>query len=82
MDQPLPIAESDKVAADFVDQADLAKFDLSVMKPMTFEFSVKESRVNMRLPAELLAAVKAAASKAGMPYQRFIRHALEEAISK
>jgi predicted DNA binding CopG/RHH family protein len=50
------------------------------MKPMRFEFAAKESRVKMHLPGELLAAVKAAASKAGMPYQRYIRRALEEAI--
>ena len=78
----LPNLSSDQAAADFVEQADLTKYDLSVMKPMKFEFTAKESRVNMRLPGELLAAVKAAASKAGMPYQRYIRHALEEAIGR
>lgn len=82
MKRKLPSLSSDQAAADFVEQADLTQYDLSAMKPMRFEFSAKESRVNMRLPGELLAAVKAAASKAGMPYQRFIRHALEEAISK
>jgi predicted DNA binding CopG/RHH family protein len=34
----------------------------------------------MRLPKALLDAVKAAAAKAGMPYQRFIRQALETAV--
>ena len=82
MKHKLPSLSSDQAAADFVEQADLTKYDLSVMKPMKFEFTAKESRVNMRLPGELLAAVKAAASKAGMPYQRYIRHALEEAISR
>jgi predicted DNA binding CopG/RHH family protein len=34
----------------------------------------------MRLPKSLLDAVKAAAAKTGMPYQRFIRQALEAAL--
>ena len=59
----------------------LTAYDLSGLKPVQFEFAAKEARVNMRLPGELLAAVKAAASKAGMPYQRFIRHALERAVN-
>lgn len=82
MKRKLPTLDSDQTAADFVEQADLSKYDLSAMKPMRFEFAAKESRVNMRLPGELLAAVKAAASKAGIPYQRYIRHALEEAIGR
>jgi predicted DNA binding CopG/RHH family protein len=82
MKRKLPTLDSDQAAADFVDSADLSKYDLSTMKPMRFEFAAKESRVNMRLPGELLAAVKAAANKAGVPYQRYIRHALEEAIGR
>ena len=62
MKRKLPSLSSDQAAADFVEQADLTQYDLSAMKPMRFEFSAKESRVNMRLPGELLAAVKAAAS--------------------
>jgi predicted DNA binding CopG/RHH family protein len=34
----------------------------------------------MRLPAELLAAVKAKAKLRGLPYQRFIREVLEHAV--
>jgi len=34
----------------------------------------------MRLPRPLLEAVKATAAKAGVPYQRFIRQALETAV--
>jgi predicted DNA binding CopG/RHH family protein len=63
-----------------VEKADLTAFNLSAMKPLRFEFALKEARINMRLPTNLLAAIKAAATKAGVPYQRFIRHALEEAI--
>ncbi|GAP35453.1 CopG family antitoxin [Piscinibacter sakaiensis] len=78
----LPRLANDEAAQAFVDTADLSEYDLSAMKRMQFEFSPKEARVNMRLPGELLMAVKAAAAKAGMPYQRFIRHALERAVER
>ena len=82
MKRKLPRPAGDQAAADFVEAADLTEFDLSGMQPVRFEFAPKEARVNMRLPGELLAAVKAAADKAGMPYQRFIRRALEQAIER
>ncbi len=47
---------------------------------MKFEFAPKSERVNMRLPAALLAAVKAKAKARGLPYQRFIREVLENAV--
>ena len=37
--------------------------------------------MNMRLPSALLKAVRAKAEAQGMPYQRFIRAALEQAVS-
>jgi len=52
----------------------------TLIRLVQFEFQPKSERVNMRLPKDLLDAVKAAAAKAGMPYQRFIRQALEAAI--
>jgi predicted DNA binding CopG/RHH family protein len=45
-----------------------------------FEFEAKTERVNMRLPKALLSAVKEKAATAGVPYQRFIRQALERAV--
>jgi predicted DNA binding CopG/RHH family protein len=50
------------------------------MRMVRFEFQPKNERVNMRLPRPLLDAVKATAAKAGIPYQRFIRQALENAV--
>lgn len=82
MKRKLPKPASDETAAKFVAEADLTSYDLSDMKPVRFEFAAKEARVNMRLPGELLAAVKSAANKAGIPYQRFIRRALEQAIDR
>ena len=80
MKRKLPRLKSDKAAERFVSDADLTQYDLSGMKQMQFEFQPKSERVNMRLPRRLLAAVKASAAKAGVPYQRFIRQVLEAAI--
>jgi len=40
----------------------------------------KDKSVNPRLPDEFLAAVRRRAQDAGIPYQRFIRMALERAV--
>jgi predicted DNA binding CopG/RHH family protein len=82
MAKTFPDLNSDAAAEAFVADADLTEFDWSDMKPMRFEFSTKDARVNMRLPADLLAAVKARALRERMPYQRFIRRALEGALAK
>jgi predicted DNA binding CopG/RHH family protein len=71
-------AEAEKFVAD----ADLTEFDWSDMKPMRFEFAAKDARINMRLPADLLAALKQRAAQERMPYQRFIHRALEGAVRK
>jgi predicted DNA binding CopG/RHH family protein len=63
-----------------VANADLTEYDLSGMQKTRFEFQPKTERVNMRLPGPLLDAVKATARTAGVPYQRFIRQAIEAAI--
>ena len=76
----LPVLKSDKEADDFVATADLSEYDLSGFKVVQFEFEKKAARVTMRLPEPLLEAVKQIAAKRGIPYQRFIREALEKAI--
>lgn len=80
MKKKLPTLKSDKGAEEFVASSDLTEYDLSGMRMMRFEFQPKSERVNMRLPRPLLDAVKAKAAKAGVPYQRFIRQALEDAV--
>ena len=77
-----PELASDAAAEAFVAEADLTEYDWSDMKPVRFEFAAKDARVNMRLPADLLAAVKERATRERMPYQRFIRRALESAVTK
>jgi predicted DNA binding CopG/RHH family protein len=82
MKKKLPKLRSDQEAEDFVDEADLTEYDLSEMRPIRFEFQPKSERVNMRLPRQLLDAVRSSAAKAGVPYQRFIRQALEDAVQR
>ncbi len=80
MGKKLPKLRSDKEAEALVANSDLTAYDLSDMRMVRFEFQPKSERVNMRLPRPLLDAVKAMAAKAGVPYQRFIRQALESAV--
>ena len=82
MKKKLPKFRSDQEAEEFVDEANLTEYDLSEMRPIRFEFQPKSERVNMRLPRQLLDAVRSSAAKAGVPYQRFIRQALEEAVQR
>ncbi|MBU2802518.1 hypothetical protein HFV02_09670 [Acidithiobacillus caldus] len=44
---------------------------------MQFEIAPKDTVLNMRLPAPLLAAVKARAAARKIPYTRYIRMLLE-----
>jgi len=76
----LPRLKTDREAERFVTDSDLTRYDLSSLKATQFEFAAKEARINMRLPGELLSAVKRAARQRGVPYQRFIRQTLERAI--
>ena len=80
MKKPFPVLQTDEEAEAFVRDADLGDYDLAAMVPVRFEFAPKAARVNMRLPTPLLDAVKAKAKGLGMPYQRFIRQALEQAV--
>jgi predicted DNA binding CopG/RHH family protein len=80
MKKKLRKLKSDKAAEDFVAKYDLTEYDPTGLRTMRFEFQPKSERVNMRLPKPLLKAVKASAAKAGVPYQRFIRQALEVAV--
>lgn len=80
MKKPLPILTTDKEAEDFIDNTDLTKYDLSALTPTRFEFQPKERSITMRLSEPLLEAIKEEAERSGLPYQRFIRQALENAV--
>ena len=82
MKKKIPTFKSDEEAERFVESADLSDYDLSQFKSLRFAFEKKAARVNMRLPETLLKAVKERAEARGIPYQRFIREALEQAVSR
>jgi predicted DNA binding CopG/RHH family protein len=79
MKRRIPKLETDAEAEAFLEQ-DLSDLDFSKFTTVHFEFEPKTERVSMRLPKSLLTAVKAKALAQGIPYQRFIRRALEQAI--
>ena len=75
-----PVLRTDEEAENFVANADLSEYDFSGFKRGALEFAPKDARINMRLPASLVAAVKAKAGAEGIPYQRYIRRALEASL--
>lgn len=81
MKKKIPTFKTDAEAEHFVDTADLSEYDLSGLRPTRFEFEKKTAQLNMRLPASLLEAVKKRASARGIPYTRFIREAVETALT-
>ncbi len=80
MKKTIPTFESDQEAEAFVDTADLFEYDLSGARLVRFEMKPKEKTVNLRIPGQLLDAVRREAQRAGIPYQRFIRLTLERAV--
>jgi predicted DNA binding CopG/RHH family protein len=80
MRKKIPTFKSDRAAAAFVDKADLSQYDLSGARLVRFEVKPKDKSINLRLSEELYDAVRERAARAGLPYQRFIRLMLEQAI--
>jgi predicted DNA binding CopG/RHH family protein len=80
MNKKVPRLRTDKQAEAFLAQ-DLSKLDFSQFKTVRFEFQKKDEQINMRVPKPLLAAVKARAKARGIPYTRFIRETLEQAVT-
>jgi predicted DNA binding CopG/RHH family protein len=80
MKKPIPTFKTDKEAEDFVATANLTDYDLTGGEVVRFELKRKDKSVNLRLPAQLLEAVQKRTKRAGVPYQRFIRIALERAL--
>jgi len=68
MKKTIPTFKTDKRAEDFVATADLSKYDLSGGQVMRFRVEAKNASVNLRLPEELLEAVRRRAKRVGIPY--------------
>ncbi|HTS75963.1 MAG TPA: CopG family antitoxin [Bryobacteraceae bacterium] len=77
----MPRLRTDKQAEAFLAK-DLSRLDFSQFKPARFEFEKKDEQINMRVPKPLLDAVKARAKARGIPYTRFIRETLEQAMTR
>jgi predicted DNA binding CopG/RHH family protein len=60
---------------------DLSTLDFSQFKATRFEFKKKDDQINMRVPGPLLEAVKERARERGIPYTRFSRETLEQALT-
>jgi predicted DNA binding CopG/RHH family protein len=79
MKKTIPSFATDEEAEKFVDTADLSEYDLKGTF-VRFELRPKDKTVSLRLPESLLHAVRARAERDGVPYQRFIRLAVERAL--
>lgn len=80
--KPMPSLKDDADAERFVETADLSEYDLSGFKPMHFEFEPKTAALNMRLPQNLLDALKSKARAQGIPYTRYVRLLLEKDVAR
>ena len=80
MKKQFPTLRTDEEAEDFIANSDLTEYDLSGLVAMRFELKPKDKAVSLRLPEALLEATRSAATRAGIPYQRFIRMAIEKAV--
>ena len=76
----VPRLKTDRQAEEFLAQ-DLSKLDFSQFEAARFEFEKKDEQINMRVPKQLLAAVKARAKVRGILYTRLIRETLERAMA-
>ncbi len=74
--------KSDEDADAWLQAADLTEYDLSDMKKVRFELARKDASISLRLPAALLATLKAEAAKANMPTQRLIRTMIEAQLDQ
>ena len=82
MSKKLPALKSDEEAEEFLN-GDLTDYIAAEnLAPFPFEFQPKLKSVNLRISAELLDEVRKRAKQQGIPYQRFIRRALERAIGR
>ena len=81
MSKKFPDFKSDDEADAWLQGADLTEYDLSEMKKVRFELARKDASISLRLPAALLATLKAQAEKANMPTQRLIRMLIEAQLA-
>lgn len=82
MKKKLPELKSDKEAEDFLEK-DLTNYlNLKKFQRVSFEFQPKTKKVNLRFPEKLLDAVRKEAKRQGIPYQKYIRQAVEHSLTE
>ena len=82
MKKKLPKFKSDKEAADFLNQNLVDYLHSDNFKSVSFEYAPKNKTISLRLSEGLFEAIKSLSSKQGIPYQRFIRIALEQSVTR
>jgi predicted DNA binding CopG/RHH family protein len=82
MSKKFPDLKSDDEADRWLQRADLTEYDLTAMKKVRFELARKDASISLRLPAALLATLRAEAAKANMPTQRLIRMLIEAQLAE
>lgn len=80
MKKKFPVFKTDEEAEAFLEQDLTDYLHAGNFKPMHFEFRPKQKSLNLRISEELLNAIRAHAKRQGIPYQRYIRQALERAV--
>ena len=81
MAKRLPAFKSDSEAEAFLERDLTGYISADTLAPFPYELRPKEKSVNLRISGDLLNAVRLRAQKQGIPYQRFIRRALERAVA-
>jgi predicted DNA binding CopG/RHH family protein len=83
MKKKFPALKTDEEAEKFLER-DLSDYlhadNFKTAEWMRFEFKPKQKSLNLRISNELLDAVRKDAKLEGIPYQRYIRRALERAV--
>lgn len=82
MAKKIPKFKSDAEAAAFLEQDLTDYMGDPNFKKFTFEFAAKDTPITMRVPEALLSSFKSFAKKKHVPYQKVIRMAMEQFISK
>lgn len=82
MSKKFPDLKGDDEADTWLQSADLTEYDLADMKKVRFELARKDASISLRLPAALLASLRAEAVKANMPTQRLIRMLIEAQLAE
>ena len=82
MKKKFPVLKSDEEAEAFLQQ-DLSDYlHAGNVAPYRYEFQPKDKSINLRISEQLLKQVQTRAKREGIPYQRYIRQALERAVAQ